>query len=574
MKPNPPDFSQPLAALTQRFSALGAKLAEAARALAQSGTLPPEPLLEELAAARGEFVDLRASVLEAAQAFSVQAAADVTSLAALQQLVRAVVEAAEEAARQAALAEARQRALAVIDQVLAVVHVDDPGFAPLSRAHAHARQVREAVLDPAVLESPNAQARLEGTPAFSALLTLIEGREALDDERFAELEDVVAQTFGRALAVAATRGKLVVGGAAPKAAPTTARGPRLVPSASAPASEAAAAAAAPASTRPAVMPVLAPPPPPPGPVPDSVEPITVAAQEPAGVQASGQDESAQWWVSAWARWTSWRGNMGFPEAVKAELGKYGYILSVPIDRSAEHEDGLLSYGYSLLIDYLERRSPGFVNKALNSLKTFTPGAHAPSVGVHLHNVLLDEGRLDEYYPEFVREVLVAAVPEPGLWTQARILDSMVETRVFTHPSARVGDGEHQSQRLTQDRQRFTDHRFTVPLAPFTARFFTVAADLKEPRAVEVRLSDGRNDSDQAWLMTLPPVGRADLKPEVRRLPPGGITLAGLGRDYASLWVAVFNADPGAERRYELTLSLHRDMPKAAAPGARPARAAP
>jgi hypothetical protein len=30
---------------------------------------------------------------------------------------------------------------------------------------------------------------------------------------------------------------------------------------------------------------------------------------------------------------------------------------------------------------------------------------------------------------------------------------------------------------------------------------------------------------------------------------------GLGRDYATLWVAVFNPDPSTEKKYELTLSL-------------------
>jgi hypothetical protein len=78
-------------------------------------------------------------------------------------------------------------------------------------------------------------------------------------------------------------------------------------------------------------------------------------------------------------------------------------------------------------------------------------------------------------------VLLAAVPEPGLWTTARILESTMETRVFTHPSNRIGDTEHNSQRLTQDRQRFTDHRFQIVLPPLTTRFFAVAADLGAAR---------------------------------------------------------------------------------------------
>jgi len=81
------------------------------------------------------------------------------------------------------------------------------------------------------------------------------------------------------------------------------------------------------------------------------------------------------------------------------------------------------------------------HKALNSLKTFQPGAdgQSKSVGAHLYNVLVSEGRLAEEYPEFVKSVLLAAVPEPGLWTHARILESTTETRIFTHPSNRIGD---------------------------------------------------------------------------------------------------------------------------------------
>jgi hypothetical protein len=282
-------------------------------------------------------------------------------------------------------------------------------------------------------------------------------------------------------------------------------------------------------------------------------------------EQSGQDEAAQWWVSAWARWTSWKGTLSFTDAVKEELAKYNYVLSVPIQKSTDYEEGLLAYGYSILIDHLEHLHAGFVNKALNSLKTFQPGqpGQARTVGGHLYNVLVNEGKLGEHYPEFVKTVMLAAVPEPGLWTHARILESTTETRIFTHPSNRIGDPEHNSQRLTQERQRFADHRFPIVVAPLTTRFFAIAADLREPRAIDVKLLDGRNDSDQAWLMTMPPVGRTELKAEVLRLFPEGTSVPGLGRDYATLWIAVFNADPQTEKKYDLTLSLKQSSKQSA-----------
>src|SRR4029453_14162185 len=205
------------------------------------------------------------------------------------------------------------------------------------------------------------------------------------------------------------------------------------------------------------------------------------------VEQAERDEGGPGGGAAWARWTSWKGTLSFTDAVKEELGKYNYVLSVPIQKSTDYEEGLLAYGYSILIDHIEPLHAGFVNKALKSLKTFQPGAAGQprTVGAHLYNVLVTEGKLAEHYPEFVKAVMLAAVPEPGLWTHARILESTTETRIFTHPTNRIGDPEHNSQRLTQERQRFADHRFPIVVSPLTTRFFGIAADLREPRAIDV-----------------------------------------------------------------------------------------
>ena len=559
------EFAKHLATLTERFASLATKLAQAARELQVSGTLPAESLFEELAAAQGEFVDFRSTVLDAAASLSVAlpSMAEVNSLKALEPVVRAVAEAIASEERRAATAEARKRALAVLDRVLAISHADDPGFPTLVQCQAKAKELRQTVMDPKAFETGTAPA-LETTPAFAALLTLIEGREQLDDERFAALEDSVSQSFGRQLAVAATRGKLsIADAAAPAATRPSPQPPRTL-------EELAVSLAAEASAA-----VPAAPAPPPAPAPVVATAPAAPAEEDSGaaqaVEQAVQDEAAQWWVSAWARWTSWKSTLAFGDAVKQELSKYSYLLSVPIQKSTDYEEGLLSYGYSIVLEHVERQNAGFVARALNSLKTFSPGP-GKSVGAHLYSFLITEGRLPELYPEFVRSVLVAAVPDPGVWTTARILESTLETRVFTHPSARLGDPEHNSQRLTQDRQRFTDHRFQLALPPLTTRFFAVAADLKESRSIDVKLTENRADSDRAWLLTMPPAGRADLKSELVRLPPEGTSLPGLGKDYATLWIAVFNTDPNAEKKYELTLSLRKEAGKAATATFKSARA--
>jgi len=575
---NAEDLAKRLAALRERFTTLAATLTQTTQQLQASGTLPPETLVDEIAKVRTDFVDVRHRVLDAARSLSINvpAMSEIDSIRALEPVLETVAQAQAAEEKKAALAEARARVMAVLDRVLTVTHMDGPNFAALVQCLTKAREIRQAAQDPKAFDTENTPAFLESIPSFAALLSIIEGRDALDDEKFAVLDEAVTQSFGRTLAVAAARGKLAIGAsapAAPRAAPAAAKEPAPRPAAAGHASTSASVPAAPPSRNlivseprepaPTRNIITEPQPREAAPTrniitePRDATPPRESSPQPLPAEQGTQDEAAQWWVSAWARWTSWKGTLSFNDAVKEELGKYNYILSVPIQKSTDYEEGLLAYGYSILLDHIEHRFSGFVNKALNSLKTFQPGSGSgpKSVGAHLYNVLVSEGRLQEIYPEFVKSVLLAAVPEPGLWTHARILESTTETRIFTHPSNRIGDPEHNSQRLTQERQRFADHRFPVVVAPITARFFAIAADLREPRSIDVKLADGRSDSDHAWLMTMPPVGRAELKSEILRLFPEGTSVPGLGRDYATLWVAVFNPDPNAEKKYELTLSL-------------------
>ena len=46
--------------------------------------------------------------------------------------------------------------------------------------------------------------------------------------------------------------------------------------------------------------------------------------------------------------------------MREELSKYSYLLSVPMQKSHEYEDGLLAYGYSILVDHVEKQNPGCV----------------------------------------------------------------------------------------------------------------------------------------------------------------------------------------------------------------------
>jgi hypothetical protein len=278
-----------------------------------------------------------------------------------------------------------------------------------------------------------------------------------------------------------------------------------------------------------------------------------AAPPAAAVEPSAPDETAQWWLAAWARWSGWKSTHDFATVARDELGKYPYLLSVPIQKSPEYEDGLLAYGYSILVDHVEKQNPGCVGNALNSLKA---GVATP-VGDQLYAYLVNEGRLRESYPDFVKNALLAAVPDPGLWFQFRILESKEDTRIFQRPSGRLGDTELSGQRLASDGQRYAEHKFKMMLPALTLRCVQISADsIRDARGVGVRLTSEGTPSDSGWIATVPAGAKG--KSEARRVTPEGTHVAGVGKEFASVWIAVFNPDPESDRRYELSVFLRKD----------------
>jgi len=533
MRANVDTIAHELAALTQRFIDLGARLGEAARALEEAGAPPASGLVEALGGARGQFVELRAQALSVADEAGVPASGEPESLQDLEPLLTAVGAALRERARREALEHAQASAVAIIDRVLEVVHRDDPGSTTLLGCHAKAREAREAVLRLTDLDSAEALRATAAVQPFSDLLTMVESRDAVDDERYAQLEESVSRGFGRPLAVAAARGRLGFAGEIvepPAPPPPIVAAPPVEP----PPLELETSLAA-EPTEPEQVPA----------------PAAAAAPSGGAAEASAPDETAQWWLAAWARWSGWKSSHAFADAVREEVAKYPYLLCVPIQKSPEYEDGLLAYGYSILMDHVEKQHPGCVGNALNSLE---PGQTRP-VGQQLYEYLVHEGRLRETYADFVRDVLTAAVPEPGVWFQFRILESREDTRVLQRPSARLGDPELSGQRLASDGQRYAEHKFKMTLGPLTARFVLVSADVKEARGAGFKVASDGAPSDAGWVVSVSPGARAN---QVTRIAEDGTHLTGLGKDYPTVWVAVFNADPHADRRCELSIFLRKD----------------
>jgi hypothetical protein len=605
-------LARELTALTQRFADLGAKLGDAARALEEAGAPPADVLVTDLAGARSKFIELRADVLSAAQAASVPPRGEPESLTELEPLLGAIASALRLQARTAEFEQTRQEVVATLDRVLDIVHRDDRAFPTLVGCHDKARALRGQALALGDPEAPEAQKLGASAQTFGDLLSMVQNRDAIDDERYAQLEEAVSREFGRPLAVAVARGRLAfadeivepppapapepepepapapepvlaaptsvphvpVRDALPSLAPPPVEEPPLElaieppPAPPEPATLALESAPppvvelpdeVPALAMPAVemptieMPRLEPVVPPPAPEPAPPEPVTAAAPAKPVAEPSAPDETAQWWLAAWARWSGWKSTHDFANVVREELGKYPYLLSVPIQKSPEYDDGLLAYGYSILMDHVEKQSPGCVGNALNSLKA---GVSRP-VGEQLYDYLVSEGRLGESYPEFVKNTLLAAVPEPGVWFQFRILESKEDTRIFQRPTARLGDTELSGQRLANDNQRYAEHKFKMTLPPLTMRCVQVSAEsIRDARGVGVKLASDGAASESGWIAIVPAGSKG--KTEARRVAEEGTHVPGLGKDFAAVWIAVFNPHPTEDRRYDLSVFLRKD----------------
>src|ERR1043166_8236920 len=193
-------LARELTALTQRFADLGAKLGAAARALEEAGAPPTDVLVTDLAGARDKFLELRTDVLTAAEAASVPPNGEPECLTELEPLLGAIDSALRMRAKTAAFEQPRQEALATLDRVLEIVHRDDPAFPTLAGCHGKARTLREQAAGMTDAEAPDAQKLAANTQAFGDLLRMVENRDALDDERYAQLEESVTRAFGRQLA--------------------------------------------------------------------------------------------------------------------------------------------------------------------------------------------------------------------------------------------------------------------------------------------------------------------------------------------------------------------------------------
>jgi class 3 adenylate cyclase len=545
------DLRTELAALAERFAGLGAELVSASRAMGAAGAPPSDDLASRTAELRAAFADLRERVLQRASALGVAVGAERETLVALgdlEQVLQSIDEAEgarpegasavpEDRPSREAMEAALQRAIPVLNRVLVITHRDDPAFQPLIECQAKASDLRLRLSRAVSQDSAPVRAD-ESIAPFADLLLLVVGRDNLDDERYAKAEDTVTRTFGRPLAVAATRGRLSIEGVArPAAAP------------SAPAAPVREAAPAPDQRSPR---------------PPADERRAPAAPSPAEAGAAlppadPRDAAVPWWAAASAAWRSWKGSgMATAHALRAALAKHPHLLGVPIRESARYDEGQLASGYFLLLEHVENISPSFVRNAMERATEAAGGAAGGAVlDDALYQLLVTRGRLHETYPDFVRDVMIAAIPNPGVWLDGSVTENADSTVVVRHADPAIGSKAEREEVLTEQKDRVAEHRFVVALAPFTARFFALKrGDVKEARDVEVKVSSGGEASEDAWVLTL----RSDhmLHAPPKRYAASAGVMPGFGKNYSGVWIGVFNAGD-RPRESEVAVSVRPEL---------------
>jgi len=221
MECNSTDLLGQLAALEEVFSQLSIKLSTAASELQTPGIPLSKDLVLKLEEAQKNFVDLRDRVVivaEKSMISPIPTPAQLVSLRTLESLLQSVVEVES---KQSKIEQLRSQALKALEQILAIAHRTESDFQPLLECQTKARELYQTIQESQASDlPPDTQSLAEGNHSFSNLLTLISDWEEDDDERLADLQDAVAESFGRTLAMAAVRGKLIIQEESPQQLPS------------------------------------------------------------------------------------------------------------------------------------------------------------------------------------------------------------------------------------------------------------------------------------------------------------------------------------------------------------------
>ena len=207
-----------LNALETRFKFLARHLPEAGELLDSVGRPVPHDLLRELANSGEQFEAIKSDVLRVSE--PIAALPRTSELSSIKDL-RAFMEAVSDVvAKQTAHRNIQQAACGELEKVLTITHVNGIEFTPLLQCQEKARELRDSIAGTSWPNThPDADALARGQHVFSEFVKFVSFHDKLEDEEWERLQDLVNQSFGKPLGLAASRGKLVMSTSVPPVPP-------------------------------------------------------------------------------------------------------------------------------------------------------------------------------------------------------------------------------------------------------------------------------------------------------------------------------------------------------------------
>jgi len=226
------EFHDPrLVELEGDFRALSNALTAAVPSLLKDGVPLSQDILDLATRTDERFVAVRAAVLDEAKREGVPAGKQSSEYASLRELDGLLQTLTQHRENRRKWVDLIKAADGVIQRVLRITHRDTPVFGPVADCHRLANDLRAGLSETKEETSSEVAALAAGEHPFCRLLSLLEEADRLDDETWDRYYREVASAFGRTLAVAVARQKLIIRPAPPVAAGPSAPPPGAEPDA-------------------------------------------------------------------------------------------------------------------------------------------------------------------------------------------------------------------------------------------------------------------------------------------------------------------------------------------------------
>ncbi len=181
-----------LTELRSKGERLSARLGQSAEDMKTNGICPSGTLLSELASYSDAFNDLCRRLYEKSPAWRARTFHSLVDL--------------EDAFSSE---QSISQALEVVQSVAKLQHTDDPNHPGISQLRQEVQQVLRNLEGRDSGTDRQAEELLAGRHPLNSLLKLVTWGDTLNDEQWVRLQDTVTETFGRELAIAVARGKII-----------------------------------------------------------------------------------------------------------------------------------------------------------------------------------------------------------------------------------------------------------------------------------------------------------------------------------------------------------------------------